>query len=53
MDFAAVLSALASDLERNNVRFAVVGAVALAALGMPRTTIHGLLRQFHDVERTL
>lgn len=39
MDFAAVLSAIASDLERSNLRYAVVGAVALAGLGMPRTTI--------------
>ena len=39
MDFAAVLSAIASDFERHELRFAVVGAVALAGLGMPRTTI--------------
>jgi hypothetical protein len=39
VDFAAVLSAIASDVERSDLRFAVVGGIALAGLGMPRTTI--------------
>lgn len=39
MDFAAVLSAIASDLDRHELRWAVVGGIALAGLGMPRTTI--------------
>jgi hypothetical protein len=39
MDFAAVLSMIAAELERNHQRYAVVGGIALAGLGMPRTTI--------------
>ena len=39
MDFAAVLSTIAADLEHNHLRYAVVGGIALAGLGMPRTTL--------------
>lgn len=39
MDFAAVLSVIAGELEPRRVRYAVIGGVALAALGMPRTTL--------------
>ncbi|HEV8239218.1 MAG TPA: nucleotidyl transferase AbiEii/AbiGii toxin family protein [Thermoanaerobaculia bacterium] len=39
MDFAAVLSAIAADMDRHELRYAVVGGIALAGLGMPRTTI--------------
>lgn len=39
MDFAAVLSTIAAELDRNHMRYAVVGGIALAGLGMPRTTI--------------
>ena len=39
MDFAAVLADIAAELERLRVRHAVIGGIALAALGMPRTTI--------------
>jgi hypothetical protein len=39
MDFAAVLSTITAELERHHLRYAVVGGIALAGLGMPRTTI--------------
>ena len=39
MDFAGELAATASELERLGARWAVIGGVALAALGMPRTTL--------------
>jgi hypothetical protein len=39
VDFAAELAVLAAELERQKRRWAVVGGVALAALGMPRTTL--------------
>ena len=39
MDFAAVLSTVSAELEQNGMRYAVIGGIALAALGMPRTTL--------------
>jgi hypothetical protein len=39
VDFAAVLATIANELERQAVRYAVIGGVGLAALGMPRTTL--------------
>ena len=39
MDFAAVLATMSAELEQHGARYAVVGGVALAALGMPRTTL--------------
>ena len=39
MNFAAVLSAISAEAERSSLRYAVIGGVALAALGMPRTTL--------------
>jgi len=39
MNFSAVLSRIADHLAARGQRFAVVGGVALAALGRPRTTL--------------
>jgi hypothetical protein len=39
MNFSAVLSRIADHLAATGCRFAVVGGVALAALGRPRTTL--------------
>ena len=39
MDFAAQLGTVGGELDRRSVRWAVIGGVALAALGMPRTTL--------------
>jgi hypothetical protein len=39
MDFGAVLAELAATLERGGHRYAVIGGVALAALGLARTTL--------------
>jgi hypothetical protein len=39
VDFAAVLADISAELEGLGARHAVIGGVALAALGMPRTTI--------------
>ena len=39
MDFAAVLSSLQAFLEERRCRYAVVGGIAMAAYGLPRTTL--------------
>jgi hypothetical protein len=39
MDFTFVLSQVADEIQRRGRRFAVIGGVGLAALGMPRTTL--------------
>jgi hypothetical protein len=39
VDFAAELSRVATVLEQHGRRWGVIGGVALAALGMPRTTL--------------
>lgn len=39
MDFAVELRAVSAELARLQTRWAVVGGVAMAALGMPRTTL--------------
>jgi hypothetical protein len=39
VDFARVISAVASSLEENNQPFAVIGGLAMAAYGLARTTL--------------
>jgi hypothetical protein len=39
LNFEAVLRAVSGFLEEREARFAVIGGVALAALGLPRTTV--------------
>ncbi len=39
MDFAAVLETVTGFLDGKGVRYAVIGGVALAAYGLPRTTV--------------
>jgi hypothetical protein len=39
MDFAAELAAVAAEMERQGRGWVVIGGVALAGLGMPRTTL--------------
>ena len=39
MNFEAVLKIVSGFLEEREARFAVIGGVALAALGLPRTTV--------------
>lgn len=39
MDFAATLTSLGTFLEQHRIRHALVGGVALAAYGLPRTTL--------------
>ena len=39
MDFEAVLKTLLGELERQHIRYGVIGGFALGALGVPRATI--------------
>ncbi|HYG64856.1 MAG TPA: hypothetical protein VEL74_19905, partial [Thermoanaerobaculia bacterium] len=39
MNFGAVLRTISGFLEEQRIRFAVVGGVALASYGLPRTTV--------------